>query len=76
MGEALASVMQSLSCRDMARYVCNSASASSRCCTKDEGCECEVETREVTVLSDSDSDDNISVQCCNCLYNAAEYDIE
>ena len=66
--------MQSLSCRDMARYVCNSASASSRCCKKDEGCECEVETREVPV-SDSD-DDTISVQCCNCLYNEAECDSE
>ncbi len=65
MGDALSNILQSLSCRDIARYVCNSATASSRCCTNDEGCECEVETREVTV-SDSD-DDTITLHCC--IYN-------
>ncbi len=47
MGETLSAVVRELSCHDCARYVCNDAVWHSRCCDRDECCECDVETRLV-----------------------------
>ena len=47
MGEMLSAVVKELPCHDCARYVCNDAAWHSRCCDRDECCECDVETRQV-----------------------------
>ena len=47
MGEVISAIVKELSCHDCARYVCNDASAHSRCCDSEECCECDVETRPV-----------------------------
>ena len=47
MGEMISAIVKELSCHDCARYVCNDASAHSRCCDSEECCEWDVETRPV-----------------------------
>ena len=68
MGEALTALLKDLSCcRDVARYVCNDASWSSRCCGSDICCECNVETRPVEI-SHEEYDLEVEVDdpgCCD-----------
>ena len=62
MGEMLSAVVKELSCHDCARYVCNDASAHSRCCNSEECCECDVETRPV---KPPDEEVNVEVEVDN-----------
>ena len=47
MGEVISAIVKELSCHDCARYVANDATIHSRCCDREECCECDVETRPV-----------------------------
>ena len=70
MGEVLTALVKELSCcRDVARYVCNDASWSSKCCNvnSDDCCECDVETRPVE-LSHEEIEVDVEVDdpgCCD-----------
>ena len=56
MGQAALSIVNALSCKDWARYVCNAMRVHSRC---GEMCECDIETSEVSIPSSSSSE-----PCC------------
>ncbi len=68
MGEVISAVVKELSCHDIARYVCNDASAHSRCCDKEECCECDVETRPVK-LSEEEVEIDMEVDNPGCMDN-------
>ena len=74
MGE-VASIIHSLSCTECARYVCNNASIHSQCCDDEDGCNCEVMTKE-TEIQHTEEDIEVSMDngcdslCCNCLVKA------
>ena len=74
MGE-VASVIRNLSCTDCAKYVCNNASIRSQCCDEEDGCNCDVSTKE-TPVQHAEEDIEVSVDngcdglCCNCLVKA------
>ena len=56
MGQAALTILNTLSCKDWARFVCNSMHIRSRC---GEWCELELETDEVSIPSSSSSE-----PCC------------
>ena len=70
----VASILRTLSCQDCARYVCNSASIHSQCCNEESrGCDCDCETREVSIAEEPDIE--ISVEddgCWNCLFSRSK----
>ena len=47
MGDVISAIVKELSCHDCARYVANDATIHSRCCDREECCECDGETRPV-----------------------------
>ena len=66
MGEVISAVVKELSCHDCARFVCNDLSAHSRCCDKEECCECDVETRPVK-LSEEEVEIDMEVDNPGCM---------
>ena len=61
MGNFIVSALKVINCSDCAKYVCNACKVHSKC---SDCCEIDVETTEVDVAPDDDS--NVSVEVDNC----------
>ena len=65
MGQAVAGILNALSCQDCARYVCNSMDIHSSC---SDCCDFELHTSEVEV-ADSASEFSVDVEGCFTMHN-------
>ena len=61
MGNFVVSALKVINCTDCAKYVCNACKVHSKCSGC---CEIDVETTEVELPQDSDSDISVEVQGC------------
>ena len=61
MGNFVVSALKVINCTDCARYVCNACKVHSRCSGC---CEVDVETTEVEISKDSDSEVSVEVEGC------------
>ena len=63
MGNFVVSALKVINCTDCAKYVCNACKVHSRCSGC---CEVDVETTEVEIPKDSDSEVSVEVEgCCS-----------
>ena len=61
MGNQLGAITKAINCQECSRYVCNACKVHSKCSGC---CEVSVETQEVEIKSDNDSEDIEFNGCC------------
>ena len=63
MGNSIVSALKVINCSDCAKYVCNACKVHSKC---SDCCELSVETEEIEIPKDDDSDISVDVEgCCS-----------
>ena len=65
MGNFVVSALKVINCTDCAKYVCNAMSVHSKCSGC---CEVDVETTEIELPKDSDSEMSVEVEGCCSLH--------
>jgi hypothetical protein len=63
----LPEIVKAISCQECARYVCNSMDVKSKC---SDCCEFELETHEIDISSESDSEYSVEIDGC-CIQGEA-----
>ena len=71
MGDVASVVKNLCGSGDCCKYVLNSASFHSQCCTEEShGCDCDCETREVPLAQEADIEMSVEEEaCCNLLFS-------